>query len=234
MKRLKSGIKTNAKKKSFLRVAALISGAAILFYACENDIETIKAFSSPEDLPVVTAENFETTSIDSGKVRFFLKAPLLQQFDNGGQSFIEFPKGLLLEKYDNNNHIISSITADYAKQFVKEDKWEAKNNVVAVNAQGDTLKTEYLVWEEKAGKIHSDKFVKIITEDQIITGVGFRSNQNLENWRIMKPKGSIYIKAGNSGAKNQRKEPEDEFKKEHIPTINVQKPINIKNQALRK
>lgn len=176
-----------------IRIAALVSGAALLLYACENDIEQIKAFSSTENLPVIEAYNFETLFTDSGQVRFFLKTPKLLRFENDGKTYIEFPDGMELVKYDAKKQIISSITSDYAKQFVKEEKWEAKNNVIATNAQGDTLKTEHLIWEEKEEKIYTEEFVKIIRTDQIITGIGFTSDQTLQNWKIKNPKGTIYV-----------------------------------------
>ena len=153
MKQQKLGSKI-LKKIFNIRIAVLFTGAAILLSACENNLEKIKAFSFPEDLPVVEASYFETLYTDSGEVRFFLKAPKLLQFDIEGKTYIEFPQGIELIKYDENQNIISSITADYAKNFEKEEKWEAKNNVVATNAQGDTLKTEHLIWEEKEGRIH--------------------------------------------------------------------------------
>lgn len=180
-------------------VAVLVSGAAMLFYGCENNIEQIKAFYSTENLPVLEAKNFETLVTDSGQVRYSLKAPILLRFEDEGRNYIEFPKGMELVKFDEHNKIISSITADYAKQFVAEDKWEAKNNVVATNAQGDTLKTEHLIWEEKKEIIYTEEFVKIIRTDQIITGIGFTSDQKLQNWKIKNPKGTIYVSVNNEG-----------------------------------
>jgi LPS export ABC transporter protein LptC len=132
-----------------------------------------------------------------------MKTPLLQKFESDGQPFLEFPEGILLVKYDLSGQIVSRITADYAKQYEKEQRWEAKNNVVAVNAHGDTLKTEHLIWEEKAGKIHSDKFVKIVRPDQVITGVGFESDQYMKNWRILDPKGPLYIDMEKTTPKNE-------------------------------
>jgi len=174
-------------------IAALFSGAAILFYGCENNLEEIKAFYSAENLPILEARNFQTLFTDSGQVRFSLKAPKLLRFEDEGRNYIEFPEGMELIKFDANRKIISSITADYAKQFIAEDKWEAKNNVVATNAQGDTLKTEHLIWEEKKEIIYTEEFVKIIRADQIITGIGFTSDQKLQNWKIKNPKGTIYV-----------------------------------------
>jgi LPS export ABC transporter protein LptC len=107
-----------------------------------------------------------------------------------------------LVKFDEKKRIISSITADYAKQFVAEDKWEAKNNVIATNAQGDTLKTEHLIWEEKKEIIYTEDFVRIIRTDQIITGIGFTSDQKLQNWKIKNPKGTIYVSVNNEGNRN--------------------------------
>ena len=197
MKQQKSGF--NYLNKIYkIRIAVLILGTAILLSACENNLEKIKAFSSPEELPIVEASNFETLYTDSGEVRFFLKAPKLLQFEVDGKVYVEFPQGIELVKYDENQNVISSITADYAKNFEKEEKWEAKNNVIATNSQGDTLKTEHLIWEEKEEKIYTEEFVRIIRSDQIITGIGFQSDQSMQNWRIKNPKGTIYIDVDNT------------------------------------
>jgi LPS export ABC transporter protein LptC len=192
MKQQQSGF-SNFRYIRIFVIAVLVSGTAILFYGCENKIEEIKAFYSAENLPIIEARNFETLFTDSGQVRFSLKAPKLLRFEDDGRNYIEFPEGMELVKFDANRNIISSITANYAKQFVAEDKWEAKNNVVATNAQGDTLKTEHLIWEEKKEIIYTEEFVKIIRADQIITGIGFTSDQKLQNWKIKNPKGTIYV-----------------------------------------
>lgn len=176
-------------------VAALLTGAAILFFGCgKNNLEEIKAFATTENLPIVEAENFESLVTDSGLISFYLKAPKLLKFDTEGKTYLEFPKGIELIRYDANHKMESSITADYAMQYLVEDKWEAKNNVVATNATGDTLKTEHLIYEVEKEKIYTDEYVKIIQSDQqIITGIGFESDQKMQNWKIKNPKGTIYI-----------------------------------------
>lgn len=202
-----SNISKHIKK---LGIAALFTGAAILFFGCENNIEQIKAFYTTENLPVLEATNFETLFTDSGKISYSLKAPKLLRFEDEGRNYIEFPEGMQLVKFDNNKRIISSITANYAKQFVAEDKWEAKNNVVATNAQGDTLKTEHLIWEEKKEIIYTEDFVKIIRTDQIITGIGFTSDQKLQNWKIKNPKGTIYVSVNKENQQTDVTEPNPE------------------------
>jgi LPS export ABC transporter protein LptC len=185
-------------------IAVLIMGAAILFYACEsNNLSEIKAFTAPENLPIQEATNFQTTYTDSGQIRFTLKTPKLLRFEVDGVTYTEFPQGMKLIKYDAQKNIVSSIRADYAKQFVKDQRWEAKNNVVVTNVQGDSLLTEHLIWEEKNEKIHTEEFVKIIREDQIITGVGLTSDQNMENWKIKNVKGVLYVSVNNENSTPQ-------------------------------
>ncbi len=198
-------------------------GTAILFFACKkNDIEKIKAFSSPEELPVLEATNFETLSTDSGTVRFLLQAKKLLRFENEGKTYHEFPEGLLLIKYDEEKNVISSIKADYAKEFIKEERWEAKNNVIVTNEKGDSLKTEHLIWEEKNEKIYTEEYVQIVSADKIITGTGLTSDQNMLNWKIKDPKGVLYVAVDNQSvpqAENKRQEPVpvDSIKTEQPP-----------------
>lgn len=188
-----------------IRIAVLVLGTAILFYACsDNEIDKIQAFVSPEDLPVQEAINFETLYTDSGQIRFSLKTPKLLRFENDGKAYIEFPMGVELVKYDEKQNIISTITADYAKQFEKESKWEAKNNVVVTNIDGDTLKTEHLIWEEKTEKIYTEEFVKIIRENQTITGLGLTSDQNMTNWKIKNVKGILYVDVKEKNQKTEQ------------------------------
>lgn len=199
-------------------IAALIAGAAILFSACgKNDIAKIQAFSTPENLPIQEATNFEILSTDSGVVRYSLKAPKLLRYENNGQSYTEFPEGVKIIKFDDQKKIVSSLTADYAKQFVKENRWEAKNNVVVTNIQGDSLKTEHLIWDEKNEKIFTEEYVKIIREDQIITGIGLTSDQDMLNWKIKNPKGVLYVGVNNTSEKPEK--PEVKTPEKEIPKL---------------
>ena len=161
--------------------------------SCENEIAKIKTVTNTEDLPAATFEGFEMLVSDSSVIRSKLQTPLLIKHDNEKDPYIEFPKGVKLEKYDANMNVVSSITAQYAKNYTGDDRWEAKNNVIAVNLKGDTLKTEYLVWDTKNKKIYSDQFVKIIQKDQIYTGIGFESNQDFSSYHIKNLKGNMYV-----------------------------------------
>lgn len=179
----------------YVNIAALIFGAALLFSACENDIEKIKAFDSSEIRPVVRAENYETTFTDSGAVRFFLKAPVLERYDeiDGQPPYSLFPDGVEIIRYDNRGKMASHITARYAKQLVKEKKWEARNDVVILTEQGDTIKTDFLIFDEQDEKAYNnDEYVKVIRPDAILTGYGFEY-YSATNYKFKKPTGVIEV-----------------------------------------
>ena len=194
MKQQKYVLYNIASTRYFNRsIAILLTGIAMLFFSCANKIEKIKEFSAGEKLASVEAENFEMIYSDSSIIRLKLITPNLIRFDKEEVPFTEFPSGVEIEKYDGNLDITASITSYYARYYETEGKWEAKNNVVAVNALGDTLKTEHLIWEEKKEIIYSDQFVKIIGKDQVLTGIGFESDQDLSNWKIKNPRGPLYF-----------------------------------------
>ena len=114
-----------------IRIAVLVLGTAILFYACENnDIDKIQTFSSPEALPTLEAINFETLYTDSGQIRYSLKTPRLLRFENEGKTYHEFPDGMEIIKYNEKQEIISTIRADYAKD---DPSGELKREIIDSN-----------------------------------------------------------------------------------------------------
>jgi LPS export ABC transporter protein LptC len=180
-----------SREVSFLMIFPVF---LVLFMACENEIAKIKVYSSTENLPSVTAEGYEMLFSDSTVTRYKLKTPELITHDKDEKEpYYEFPRGVLIQEYDAKMNITSSITAQYAKNFISDNRWEAKNNVIAVNQKGDSLKTEFLVWDTRKQKIYSDQFVTIIQKDQTFMGTGFESNQDFTQYSFKNLKGHIYF-----------------------------------------
>lgn len=176
------------KKHIFAVVLMIVVGAG-----CENDIEKIKLITSQKVLPVEAATDLEIIYSDSAKIKSKIVTPELNRYI-GNKNYIELPKGLKLEFYDDNQNITSTLTADYAIRREQEMIVEAKRNVVIVNEKNEKLNTEHLVWNEKTKKIYSDKFVKITTPEEIIYGNGFEADQDFSRYKILNIKGTINIK----------------------------------------
>ena len=178
-----------------LRSKIILSIVCFVFIvSCESDLPKIKAITNTVLPPSISAEGFEMLISDSAVIRMKLQAPELIDHDKIKESYTEFPKGVRMEKYDAHMKVVTCITARYAKHYKDDDRWEVKNNVIAINIQGDTLKTEFMVWDSKKQKIYSDQYVKIIKKDnQTFTGTSFESDMNFSAYELKGMKGQIYV-----------------------------------------
>jgi LPS export ABC transporter protein LptC len=114
-------------------------------------------------------------------------------FDDEKQHYKDFPEGFLVQKYDHNRKIISQMSGNRGKYFELERKWEAYGNVVLVNSQGDTLRSEELKYHEPQDLISSDQFVSIKKGDKDFTGTGFKSDSQMTHWTFFNTKGHVYL-----------------------------------------
>jgi LPS export ABC transporter protein LptC len=179
------------KKYRSLISAVLITGTALLS-SCEKKHEVIMDLQI-KNLPSLSARDVETMYSDSGKVTMIVRSPLIQQFTGKDDPHTLFPQGLTVLFYDKAVKPQASISSKYARYTEKDDLWELRDSVVAVNMQGDILETELLYWSEPKESVWSDRFVKITGKDKIIMGTGFESDPRLTRYRIKNMSATIYI-----------------------------------------
>ncbi len=161
--------------------------AVLLFiYSCtSNKPEEIKAIEEIQNIPSLELYDYESFITDSGKVKYQLITPQLLNFDKREDPYKEFPQGGHIITYDDTTNVIKSeIKCKYAINYEKEKLWDLRNNVEAINEDGVLFNTEQLFWNEKDKRIYTDKFIKITTEDKIITGYGLEATQNLNDYEI--------------------------------------------------
>ena len=164
--------------------------ALVVLPACENDTEQIKKVTSREVLPLETVVNAEILYSEEAEPQVMVKAPLIQKY-GGKEPYNEMPEGIDVKFYDSAMNVTSRLTANYAIDRVSENVMEAKNDVVVINEKNEQLNTEHLIWDRKNARIYSEEFVKITTEDEIIMGEGFESNQTFTKYSLKKPKGTL-------------------------------------------
>ena len=103
------------------------------------------------------------------------------------------PKGLNAIFYNEKMEVKSRLEAEYGIRYEREQKMEARKNVIVTNEKGDKLNTELLIWDERKEKLLSDEDVKITTKDEIIFGKGFEANQDFTKYKIFNLKGTISL-----------------------------------------
>lgn len=167
-----------------------------LFFSCRTKVSMDIPAELLDSAKIATmvAVDFETFYTDSGVVKYHLKAPKLLIYDDPKQPYNDFPEGFLMQRYDQNKKIISEMSGNRGKYFEREKRWEANGNVVLVNSEGDTLRSEELKYHQNEDLIFSDQFVSIRKGDHYITGSGgFKSDTQMTSWSFFKTKGHLYV-----------------------------------------
>ena len=174
---------------------AVVSFTIAIFFlgSCQNDIEQVRKLTKDEDFPLRVQYDVHYEYSDSARKNFDLQAPEVADFSQEEPPYIEFPQGIEVVFYDKQGKQEAFLEANYAKYLPKDNRWNARGNVIVVNSKKEELNSEELMWNQKTGKIYSDKFVKIITEESILSGDGFEADQNFEKWTIKKSSGIIDI-----------------------------------------
>lgn len=163
---------------------------AVVLTACYDDgreADDFKAYEGPSS-EVTDAEILYS---DSAVVRMKFTARRLLQYENGNQ---DFPQGVYIESYENDGTMTATITADRGHFNQEDNKYTAEGNVVVENLEsGETLRTEVLYWEPRENEIHTDRYVEIASQEEVIMGEGLTANEDFSSYQILKPTGSFSV-----------------------------------------
>lgn len=111
----------------------------------------------------------------------------LSQYDD--EEMVIMNQKVQSDFYRDGEHS-SVLLADSAVIFRKTNVMRAFGDVVVESDSGDiTLKTPRLVYDPDTEKITSDTTVTLTTETDTLHGIGFESNSDLTEWRIVQPHG---------------------------------------------
>ena len=158
--------------------------------SCTKEVkEVVNVEYNPETSYTMKATKVSTLISDSGITRYRLETDTWLVFGNAKEPYWYFPDAVYVEKFDSLFNAEASIKADTAYFYDKKGLWHLIGNVEVKNLQGERFDTSELFWDQKNEKIYSDKYIRLQQEEQIITGEGFESNQNLTRYTISNSKG---------------------------------------------
>ena len=150
--------------------------------------------------PLKILENAVIFHSDSGRLKAKILAEKIFNLQNGDR---EAPEGMFITFFEKDGSKVSTLEADYA-YYTSEDKiWRAQGNVIVHNIKNsETLKTEELFWDPQAGDVYTEKFVKIETPEEVITGTGLEAKQDFSSWSLKQPEG-IFVIEDEEGTNNR-------------------------------
>lgn len=174
----------NIKSVPRLFFIIMITG---LLASCDAD----KSILNQEvyDGPTIIMDTIVTRFSDEGVVKFLLKAPREEKYDNGNQIW---PNGMLLEIYDENTKALkTTFEADSVFYNKQENIYRGEGNVKVLNLETrERLNTEQLFWDPSAKKFYTERFVTIFDEDSLPTyGEGLTASQDFSEYEILRALG---------------------------------------------
>ena len=184
-------------------VALLTVGSAILLISCKGQQSL-----DQDSLDRIMTQKVDTLTIlnsQNGKLKYRFETPLMERYEYARQPYMEFREGIDITTFnDSTMNVESTLTADYAILIEPRELWEAKGNVVAVNADGQILETQQLFWDRKTKRIYSNIDVKItISPSEVIVGQGFESDEEFKDWEIRRFTGRLEVDVSPTTPQNQ-------------------------------
>lgn len=177
----------------------ITGGIAILFLiallpSCKNDVRTVLSLDFVDTLPEMTARDIEILYSENARVQIKLVSPYLVN-KTEEEPLMIFPEGFTVFFYDSAMNIKSKISADYGISYEKKNIMEARHNVVVENLEKEEkLNTEELFWDREKKLIYSNKFVRLTTGEQVITGDGLTSEEPFDEIVVSNVKGLLELK----------------------------------------
>lgn len=167
--------------------------AYLFLSACENSIEDINRVTS-RGTGVEIAKEVQITYSIGERAHSVITAPLMYRHQEA-VPYIEFPRTLHVDFYDDSLRIESRLDAHYAKYLESDSKFYLKDSVVLMNTSGDTLYCQELYWDcnRVGNEFYTDKPVRIRTPTHIINGDGFDSPQDFSNKHIVNARGIVRV-----------------------------------------
>lgn len=152
---------------------------SIALISCEKDVKKISEADASSLVDKELLNNIELIYTDSGKTVLKITAPEMLSYAKGNYSEDEFRKGMQASFY-NQGILSNTLSSKYALRKTEEGKTYLSDQVVLINPKGEKLETAELIWDERNGRVSTNKFVRLSRADEIVQGYGFESDQNFQ------------------------------------------------------
>jgi LPS export ABC transporter protein LptC len=175
-------IKPFAYHKPVFYIKPFFYALLLHLLSCENDLKLIHNLSKPNQ-SVDEVKEVDISFSQSGQLKANLRAPVMFRYHDTFPR-VEFPNRLHVDFFDKNRSVESYLDAKKGSYYEHEAKVLLQDSVVVIRKDGDTLKTNKLIWEQNKHSFYTDDNVEIRQKTKTIFGKGFESDEQLNNFRI--------------------------------------------------
>ncbi|OON70946.1 LPS export ABC transporter periplasmic protein LptC [Hymenobacter sp. CRA2] len=170
--------------------AALLSAA--LLSGCKDKAEEAPTKKVEYKGPTLETTNVMTLYSDSARLQVRLKAKLEQDFENGD---LLFPKGIEMTFYSKDGTtVVNTLRGNYGKYTRADSRYLVRGDVRVRNEEKQQgMRTEELYYDRPHARIYTDKFVRVETPTEVLTGEGLEANEDFSRYKILKPQGVFTV-----------------------------------------
>ncbi|GGG73635.1 hypothetical protein GCM10007415_01250 [Parapedobacter pyrenivorans] len=176
------------------RMTLPASLGVILLASCETDLKEVDRIAAIQaEEPVDISQGVTVVYSDSALVKAQMTAPEMRHY-NVEKPYYEFQKGVTIIFFDDIGAETQRITSDYAIQKETEELTEFRGNVVITRADGSIIKTEELIYDQKANTFYNHVPIEAYFKDGRgnFMGSSFTSDASFENIEVQNSTG-LYI-----------------------------------------
>ena len=189
----------NQGRLSGVFFALLVAGFFVQCRQTPTSAELEEMIKQEENMSVEEAQDVTIRYTDSAILKATIQAPLLIRYPEKKEPYTEMPKGLFATFYDELGQEDSRLSAAYGISYETRKLIKLTDSVRVVNKKGEELKSEELYWDQKAKKIYTNTFVRIVRNGETLRGDGFESNETFTKYRILRPAGPVTVQENFTG-----------------------------------
>ena len=96
----------------------LVLVAILVAVGCKEEVkDVVKKEIDPETTPTVLTRDVKTLISDSGITKYRITSPIWYIFERAARPNWKFPRGLLLEQFNDSFRVVASVKCDSATYF---------------------------------------------------------------------------------------------------------------------
>ena len=159
----------------------------IFLLACKSN-ELQRSGETRQGRPDAESWNAVITLTNKGAKRGVIRSGHLEKYNDN--EFILLDQNVDADFFNEEEVFTTNLKSLVAEIDEEEDFLVAIGNVVVVTDSGVTLFTDTLSWDNQKEKVFTFDSVIFITEKKdTLYGIGFESDIELNNWKILQPTG---------------------------------------------
>ncbi len=136
----------------------------IFISSCESNFNEIKQINKKLKIPVGVTDNFILKYSDSANIKAILESPKNLDFTNQLFPYSEFPNGLKIEFFDNNEGS-TIVSSDYGIVYYETKIVSLEGNVKILSSDGSSILSPQIYWDPDEEWLFTEKNIVFSAED---------------------------------------------------------------------